>query len=144
MGIPRRRDLFQCRDVRVGFSQGLSQTAHGGEPREVIYQLGGVEPGAQHPQTATGRHRTFFQNCPQASGVITIRVGKDHMTNTLAAVVLAKVIHDMRPVVLKASIDDVHEGNALAFIAQSDGIAALAFADAQEVDLEVGHRFPST
>ena len=66
------------------------------------------------------------------------------MTNIPAAVVLAKVSHDMRPVVLKASIHDVHEGVAVASIAQSDRIAALAFTDAQEVDLEVGRHSPST
>ena len=30
------RDLFQCRDVRICFAQGVLQTAHRSESREVI------------------------------------------------------------------------------------------------------------
>ena len=50
----------------------------------------------------------------------------------------------MFSVVLKATIDDVHEGSTVASIAQSDRIAALAFSNAQEVDLEIGFHYRST
>ena len=60
------------------------------------------------------------------------------MANAVAAVVPAEVSHDVRPVVLKTSIDDVHECGAVALIAQGNRIAALPFANAQKVDLEVG------
>ena len=59
------------------------------------------------------------------------------MADTRAAVVPPEVSHDMLPVVLKAAIDDVYEGSAVALIAKRDRIAAPAFADAQKVDFEV-------